>query len=404
MLTIRVLTLVFLLYCSHVYPQSVQEIKELQGILLDSDEKRPLPYANIVALSNKKGTITNEEGVFSIQLNDLKSTDTLTFQYVGYKTKNVTISELASKRTVYLHKETLLLGEAFVFAKEHDAELIIEKVIEHKEDNYQQNIRVDELFIRDKIVTDVKDVELEFKKSSFSELDKGLLESLESKIPSQTTSYTDFLGNIYINGSAPDTANFKIDPIKTVSLEDKNLTNLKEYESMFEDLFFSVDEDEYFKIKSGLFSVELDTNGSHAHRSDSSKSKEESSRSVAHFNRHLRYQLKYSLLEDTKDWEFLYKQGRYLYSLSGGTKINGEEAYVIDFKPRNKGRYEGTVYVSMDTYALIRADYTYAIGKKGMDIPILGLDYTEHFFKGLIYFEKKDDRYHLKYFSKKTEE
>ena len=64
--------------------------------------------------------------------------------------------------------------------------------------------------------------------------------------------------------------------------------------------------------------------------------------------------------------------------------------------------YRGRMYVSVETYALIRADYQYAPGKTGTDFHLFGVGYTENLFYGSIYFEKRNGRYKLKYFSKKA--
>ena len=46
------------------------------------------------------------------------------------------------------------------------------------------------------------------------------------------------------------------------------------------------------------------------------------------------------------------------------------------------------MYISTETYALIRADYDYAPDKTGRDIHLLGIGYTENQFSGSIFFEK----------------
>jgi len=107
-------------------------------------------------------------------------------------------------------------------------------------------------------------------------------------------------------------------------------------------------------------------------------------------------------MNEKDEWEFLHKTGKYDYTLLGGTRVNGEDVYIIDFTPKSGGRYFGRMYVSISTYALVRADYEYAEGKTGRDIHLLGIGYTENHFSGSIYFEKKEDNYILKYFSKKT--
>ena len=73
--------------------------------------------------------------------------------------------------------------------------------------------------------------------------------------------------------------------------------------------------------------------------------------------------------------------------------------YIIDFIPKKRGLYQGRLYVSVETFALIRADYKYAPNKLGTDFHILGVGYTETNFSGSIYFEKNNNNYNLKYFS-----
>ena len=73
--------------------------------------------------------------------------------------------------------------------------------------------------------------------------------------------------------------------------------------------------------------------------------------------------------------------------------------YIIDFTPKRKGTYEGRLYVSIESSALIRADYKYAPDKFGMNVHLLGIGYTQTIFNGSIYFEKNKENYNLKYFS-----
>jgi hypothetical protein len=45
------------------------------------------------------GTISNEKGIFSINTSSLQQSDTLVFQYVGYKTRKIAIADLAKDET-----------------------------------------------------------------------------------------------------------------------------------------------------------------------------------------------------------------------------------------------------------------------------------------------------------------
>lgn len=58
----------------------------IQGTVLDAEDEKPLIGAN-VAVSEDKGTLTDENGQFSLELNQLKP---LKISYVGYESKTVT--------------------------------------------------------------------------------------------------------------------------------------------------------------------------------------------------------------------------------------------------------------------------------------------------------------------------
>jgi hypothetical protein len=207
------------------------------------------------------------------------------------------------------------------------------------------------------------------------------------------------MGYLYFNKNQEDSINFKNDPVRIVALKEKDVADLEQMESIFESIIKDVGEDEYWKVKSGIFGEKIDM------EEDTVRAKrdtlKENERKVSGYNRQVNYQLRYSTLDDRDQWEFLHKTGKYNYTLAGGTRVNGEDVYIIDFNPKSSGHYMGRMFISINTSALIRADYEYAPGKTGKDIHLLGVGYTETQFSGSIYFEKKGDNYHLRYFSRK---
>ncbi len=384
-------------------------IEELKGQVLDVDAQTPLLYANIFVLHKHRGAISNETGHFSINISGLDKTDTLRFQYIGYKTRNLTIGQLDSSSVVYLKEEIFNLDEILVFGNTPDAKSIVKKVLQNKDSNYRKTTCKNQVFIRERDITDFDEINFNLKKSSISQLDKEMIEFVEASIPEQFLSYTDFLGNIYISAKPDDSIKLKTDPIRTVSLKERDYTDLEEIGKVFEDVFTDVGEEEYWKVKSGIFGKKIDEENE-GEKNDSIVEIEEqkkdtlndNERWIKYFSRRLNYRLKYTLMDDKDEWEFLHKTGKYNYTLVGGTRVNGEDVYIIDFTPKSGGRYVGRVYISIQTYALVRADYEYGEEKTGRDIQLFGIGYTENHFSGSIYFEKKEDNYILKYFSKKT--
>jgi hypothetical protein len=373
---------------------------ELKGTVLDSVDRTPLPYASILALHKNKGTISNENGEFALDIMGLETTDTLCFQYIGYKPEKILLEKLESSSTIYLREEIYNLNETFIFGNAPDAKTIVKLVIKNKEANYRPVTSEWQAFIRQRDITDFESFHLNYKNSTIPDLDEETLKQFEEKMPKYTTSYTDFLGNIYVTKNLDDSVKLKVEPIRTVSLKEKDFDELQKYDTLLENLFKTDNDKEYWKIKSGIFGqkVDIPEDSADIHTDTVNANKPK----LVYFSRNIGYQLKYSLLDDKDEWEFLYETGKYDYTLAGGTSFNGEDVYIIDFVPHNSGNFTGRLYISVETYALIRADYEYAPGKTGRDIHLLGVGYTENEFSGSIYFEKKDSNYIVKYFSKKT--
>lgn len=372
---------------------------ELSGIVLDFNSEEPLLYTNIFVLHKNRGTITNENGRFAIDVSGLNKNDTLRFQFIGYKTRNLTVGMLDTMPAVYLKKESYNLLEAVIFGGgTHDPKSIVKNIIKNKDSNYKMTPSRWKTFIRERSTTDVTQIHLDYKRSSIENLDRKAIATLGQKIPKHTAAYTDFLGNLYISGNKDDS--LKINPIRTVELKEKDMADLKQIEDVFNNLAANTSENEYWKMRSGILAGKIDLSENDTTTKKDSLPRNQSK--LSFYRRSLISEMKYPSLTNKKDWEFLYKTGKYKYTLAGGIRVNGEDVYIIDFEPGSGGIFKGKMFVSASTYALLRADYQYAPGKNGTDFHLFGVGYSENYFSGSISFEKENGYYVLKYFSKKT--
>ena len=375
---------------------------ELNGILLDFDNKSALPYANIIFLHKNSGTITNETGQFLLNTSKLNKNDTISFQYIGYETKKLTVKQLDSSAVIYLKENINNLNEIYVFSNNLNPESIVKKVLDNKDSNYKRTFSKNQTFIRRRFISDIHNIKIEFKKSSIPQLSEKNIKLVERKIPKHSVSFTDFLGNLYFSNNKVDSLRLKVDPIKMVSLKDKILSDVEQLETIFENLLDNTKEKEYWKIKSGILGGKVQMNSEiDKAKKDSLKLINEREFKTKYYRNSVNYILKYSSFDNKKEWDFLHHTGRYEFTLAGGTVVNGEDVYVIDFVPKKSGKFKGRVYIAIKTFALIRADYEYATGKTGANIHLLGVGYSKNGFKGSISFEKKQDGYQLKYCSKK---
>jgi len=377
----------------------------LKGTIFNANDKSSLPYANIILLSKNKGVISNEVGHFSINISNCLETDTLRISYLGFQTQDHTIKDLKEFPVIHLKEDNLMLNNITLFGNVLDPESIVKKVLENKKNNYRETNSKKQIFLRNRYINHMNKLNFRYKKSNFSNLDRELIEVLEQEIPKHTISYRDFLGDVYLLQKEDSTA-LKINPIKIIELEEKSdLTKLGELENTFKEVFNNINENEYWKIKSGIVGgkVHLDEN-SVSFGSDTEKTDSLTTNNPKDPFRSEKWRItnlaNFASFENEKKWDFLYNTNKYEYALSGATFANGEEVYIIDFQPNKKGTFVGRMYIAMETFALVRIDYKYDLGKTGIDMELFGIGYTENKFNISMYFEKNENQYKLKYCSK----
>lgn len=389
---LSIIILIFSLFGSSIFAQNTAVIK---GLILDSKSKEPMPYTNVIILNRAFGSICNEKGIFSLDISEMDQNDTLSIQFVGYKPLKFILAHVNSFGTYYLEEKITNLAEAFVYGNPPSPKKIIEQFIENKSKNYKPRNYKMQCFIRFRNLSDIFEIKPDFKKSNIEEIDGQMLNKAASLIPRHQTSYTDFFGDIYKIASYKDT--LKLNPIRTVRLKHEEISELQNIGKIFDKLFENTPEDEYWKVKSGVLGQKLTIeNDQEQDGIDDDK------QNTAQFSKNFKFHIRYTNIEDNKEWAFLYETEKYKYELLGGTRVNGEDVFIIEFEPKRRGDFQGRIYISTETYALIRADYNYGHGKYGKNFNLFGVSYQESEYTASILFEKKQDIYRLKYFSKNT--
>ena len=105
---------------------------KIQGIVIDSKTKQPLPFASIVTNTNF-GTLTDIDGEFYIITKN--SFHQITVSYVGYKSVTVPISISDKFISIKLEASVENLNEVLITAKENPALQIIRNAINNKPKN-----------------------------------------------------------------------------------------------------------------------------------------------------------------------------------------------------------------------------------------------------------------------------
>ncbi len=107
----KILILVLLLTFDFIYSQSIM----IDGIVKINQNQR-LEYVNIGVKEKNIGTISNENGKFSITLDKSFLNDSLTFSYVGYKNLTIKIGDIKSsnQKDFVLEEQPTELKEVFI--------------------------------------------------------------------------------------------------------------------------------------------------------------------------------------------------------------------------------------------------------------------------------------------------
>jgi len=88
-----------------------QELRKLTGSVLD-ESGEPMVGVNVFVRGTKAGTLTNQDGKFSLDLP--AGVSELEFSYLGYDTKIVTVSGMQNNITINMKENTKLLDEVVV--------------------------------------------------------------------------------------------------------------------------------------------------------------------------------------------------------------------------------------------------------------------------------------------------
>lgn len=100
---LKVITITLLCSLTNVFSQE----KTIRGSVLDN-LKKPIPYANVGVLNKPIGTVTNNEGEFTLKINDSLILDTLKISSLGFKSKELIIKNLLDKKSSDIYLESYI--------------------------------------------------------------------------------------------------------------------------------------------------------------------------------------------------------------------------------------------------------------------------------------------------------
>lgn len=198
--------------------------------------------------------------------------------------------------------------------------------------------------------------------------------------------FTDVLSDLYIKSDYKSKMGVK----KATKLKDvKNNLNLETIQSKVSHIVLQhLDTTKTYKLKTGWFKVE-DSLSLKKIKKVAKDSEDNNFESFKSDNLNI---IKEHLFENQSLLDFVLDTRSYHYELTNVTTIDDQLVYIINFKPRkNKAKFQGTLYIAEEDYAILKLDYSYAEGKIGEKLNLkflFGVKYIEIVSKGTVIYKK----------------
>ncbi len=373
--------------------------QKIQGIVYDHQNNTPLGFAFVSVMNHSFGTVTNEEGHFSLDLSSFTPQDTLEIYFLGYTNYKIAKTDISSPLTIRLHPISQQIEEVIVTPNLISPQEILQKAYSKRNHNYKDKYSFQEVFRRTKSQSKVKELKIENKKIQSSFFSPQMSEEVIKKLPRNIIEYTDILYHVY-----RDSQEYKNIPIRAVTLDESGLnTMLEETFSGIEEYIMkkNKNEDTYWKIKSGWFlGTTLEQDDPPSSPSDTAElSNSDTLTSPSSHYQRLQKLKDRSVFRKTEDlfWDDLLKKPRkYHLKLLNIIDIRGEMAYEIDYISKNK-KQAGKIYISTESYALLHRTTHLLAGTKGKGLALFGVSYRQKDFENSITYQKVGENYQLQH-------
>lgn len=135
----------------------------VSGVVIDQKTDEPIPFVNVYFKGTTQGTITDEDGYFSIQSD--ANYKTVVFSFVGYDTKAVNIKKGQKQTlTVRLKSQLVNLNEVVVMSGENPAWSIIRQAVANKKQNDKRSLQAYDCNSYNRIEFDVDNISTKMSK------------------------------------------------------------------------------------------------------------------------------------------------------------------------------------------------------------------------------------------------
>ena len=109
----------------------------ISGVVKDKNTKKAIEYVNVAAIGTNVGTITNEDGEFTLKVNKALNSKEIQLSCLGYYNALITTANIGNgAQTFLMTPESFVLSEVQVFSWRHPRDLV-RAAIDKIGDNYE---------------------------------------------------------------------------------------------------------------------------------------------------------------------------------------------------------------------------------------------------------------------------
>jgi hypothetical protein len=131
--------------------QSVQTQSLINGQVKNAETLEPIQYVSVLLFSTLKGTTTDVNGEFSLEIPNYAAENIFTFQIVGYETVEMSLVKLMKDEVVFLQLDEQKIDEVTI--NPINAYAIVQKAIERIPENYYSPPIAQEVYYRQVLET-----------------------------------------------------------------------------------------------------------------------------------------------------------------------------------------------------------------------------------------------------------
>lgn len=386
-----------LLFCFFLLINFSMRGQELNAIVLDSLNQKPIPFASIY-LKSGSGVVSNEEGRFRLQVDASETTDSLFISCMGYETLGLSLPQ-AKDSIFYLTPKAIELNSVILSNKQLDVKQILKEIQKDIPQKYELGLSKKKVFFRETGSQRFKSLGVKIKKTSIPEFNQGFWDATLSKVPRYNEWYFELLGNL--SGDYTKESQ-KLELLRALELEDKEKSAIFEnIEKLFDTLLKeNVKTDSYFKVRSGIIGGKVEADEINSSAKDTLTAEQKIQKEKDDFLKWRKRVIRNLIVglfdEDELDLTLLKKASKYTFTQTDFTYLGDTPVYILDFEPDGNADFKGKLFVDADRLALIRLEYKNIQNIR--DFSLLGVSFKEDLREVVIQFKKTTSgKYSLEY-------